>query len=414
LSEYRNMLALLDRLGTRDKILWQEDRLLRLCQGAAVTDMHLSALPAPLHLLPSMAKVRQLSWRDKISNRSIMKLAMQLDEETIRELDDVSAESLLLRYGVSRAFIDWFWATACITVMNVPLQQCSAGALLRVFSQLIGRRHYKIGFATCGLADLFVPGILQLLAREGGRVEAAVAVQRVDVSDAKVTGLLLADGRRVTARQYVAAVPPQSLRSILPDTSALQPLLATLGSFQPSPYISSYLWFDRKLTQDMFWTRIWNPHDLNSDFYDLSNIRPGGSRCHSLIASNIIYSHRAQTLSDEQIIARTREEIAERFPDVQRAQVTHASVHRIPMAVACPLPGTEQQRPPTVTAIGNLLLAGDWTRTLLPSCMESAVHSGFAAAEVIWRSIGAPRSLTLPKRPIQDFARLTHWFSHRA
>jgi len=54
-------------------------------------------------------------------------------------------------------------------------------------------------------------------------------------------------------------------------------------------------------------------------------------------------------------------------------------------------PGVEQLRPATRTALPNLFLAGDWTRSGWPATMEGAVRSGYLAAE----AIGA-RSFLLP------------------
>jgi 15-cis-phytoene desaturase len=76
------------------------------------------------------------------------------------------------------------------------------------------------------------------------------------------------------------------------------------------------------------------------------------------------------------------------------------------MAIPCPSPGIERKRPPATTPIAGLLLAGDWTDTGLPSCMESAVYSARRAAEVIWRSLGAVRQLALPVKKAEGFAGL--------
>jgi uncharacterized protein with NAD-binding domain and iron-sulfur cluster len=40
-------------------------------------------------------------------------------------------------------------------------------------------------------------------------------------------------------------------------------------------------------------------------------------------------------------------------------------------------------RPPNQTKLNNFFIAGDWTNTGLPSTIESAVHSGYTAAEKI-------------------------------
>jgi zeta-carotene desaturase len=52
-------------------------------------------------------------------------------------------------------------------------------------------------------------------------------------------------------------------------------------------------------------------------------------------------------------------------------------------------PGVELLRPGTRTALPNLFLAGDWTRSGWPATMEGAVRSGYLAAE----AIGARRFL---------------------
>lgn len=409
LTEYRNMLALLEQLGTRDHIVWETDRLLRLREGGQATDMRLHALPPPLHLLPSFARVRSINLFDILSNRRVLCLAMRLREQDVRWLDQTSALELLRRCGVSNRFIDWFWATACMSVLNVPLDRCSAGALMRVFAQLAGLRKYAIGVADVALADLFVPAAVREVERAGGQTFTSAPVARIVGQGGCFDALVLESGEECKAQMCVAAVPPSELERLLPEEWRPMRPFNALDSFEPSPYVSCYLWFDRKLTHEKFWARIWNPSDLNTDFYDLSNIRRGAcSRAESMIASNIIFSHRARALSDEQVVARTLDEIQQAIPAAAGARVRHAVVNRIPMAIPCPTPGTEQHRPTTRTPIEGLLLAGDWTNTGLPASMESAVHSGWAAAEEILRWQGRPRALVLPKRAPEGIAGWVH------
>ena len=123
-----------------------------------------------------------------------------------------------------------------------------------------------------------------------------------------------------------------------------------------------------------------------------------------MVASNIIYSHRAADMDDAAIVAATLREIAEFVPGAADAKLIHSDVHRIPMGIACPKPGTELKRPATATGVPRLFLAGDWTRTELPSSMESAVRSGFLAAEAILSASARPRSLALAPRPTDGLA----------
>lgn len=89
-----------------------------------------SRWPAPLHLLPGMLQAPTVSLRDKLSNARVSWFAMRMGDEDVAWLDAMAADEFLRRMGVSERFIKWFWASAAIAIENVPLELCSAGALL--------------------------------------------------------------------------------------------------------------------------------------------------------------------------------------------------------------------------------------------------------------------------------------------
>jgi 15-cis-phytoene desaturase len=143
---------------------------------------------------------------------------------------------------------------------------------------------------------------------------------------------------------------------------------------------------------------VWAPGDLNIDFYDLSNIREQARGGTSLIASNAIHAHEAFDWSDERVVEQTRRELAEFAPAAGGAVLRHARVHRIPMAIHCPVPGSERRRPQNATALPGLWLAGDWTATAIPCSMESAARSGALAAEAVAARLGRRLRLVKPPR----------------
>jgi squalene-associated FAD-dependent desaturase len=410
LSEYRNLLALLDRLGTRDRIVWQGRRFLTLVERPEPLVIRTHPLPAPLHLLPSLLKAPQASARDLLSNLGVFWRAMRLTDADVRALDRSDAESFLRGHGVSAHFIDWFWRSAAMTLMNVPLARCSAGALLQLFRYLIGVSGYQIGLAGIGLGDLFAPAAVKAIEAGGGRVRMRTPVAAL-LGDGPVTGVRLEDGSELHARWCVAALPPRELHGLLPPAlRERHAVFSTLPAFEPSPYVSTYLWFDRKLTHERFWSKTWSPGTLHYDFYDLSNIRPGWGPRASVIACNLIYSGRAAHLSDDEVIAAAVREVGEFAPGAADARVVHASVHRIPMAIPAPHPGTERLRPGAATPVERLLLAGDWLDTGLPCSMESAVRGGWLAAEQVLAAAGRPESIALPPPQAQGLVR---WLGHR-
>jgi 15-cis-phytoene desaturase len=399
-SEYRNLPALLDRLGTGNRISWQPEELLTLRTGSGPLALRHKPLPPPLSLLPDFLRFPDLDLKDMLSNSRVTWRAMQFRESDVAVLDECDALQFLRTGGVSERMIDWFWRFAAMAVLNVPLERCSAAALMRVHGQLIGHRGLHFGFPATGLTDLYAEQCTCIIESAGGKVVLEAGVSALQFGDETHTALL-ADGSSMQSRYCVCALPPQAL-------SVLHAEFASFADFEPVPYISVYLWFDRKLTQERFWALPWIPDRLNFDFYDLSNIRAGWSIRSSVTASNIIYSHRAHALSDEEIVDATLRELAEHLPAAKQARLEHARVHRIPMAITCPAPGIERRRPGTRTRAPRVYLAGDWTRTELPSSMESAVRSGFLAAEAVMADYGQTRSFSLAPRGLDGLAWLVN------
>jgi len=389
---YCNMIALMQMLGTADQVYWDHAELTTLAMPKPPFTMRLRRLPPPFHLMPAGLSIPHVSFADKLSNTRLGWLAMSATQADLRALDDISGEALITRMGVSRRFHDWAWTTAAMTVLNLPIEQCSAGALLRFVRQVIGHNDIRLGFATRGLADLFVPPAVAAIRAEGGEVLLNTRAAAIDVRDGVLRGVVLQDGRRIAARHCIAAVEPQALPALLPAQAGL-PDPAAIARLRPSPYISTYLWFAQKLTDKRCWGRMWSPTNLNYDFYDLSNIRAGWAGRPSVVASNIMFADRAAHLSDEQIVAATLGEIADYLPAAAQTPLLHSRVHRIPMGIVCCEPGTDRLRPAVTTRVPGLLVASDWVQTGVPLCMESAVRAAMLAAERIWSDIGQPRRL---------------------
>lgn len=412
-SEYRNMLALLRRLGTSELVTWQPRKVLTIATRPKPFALrHWPLLPTPLSLMPSMVLAPGPSLADHLSAATTILRGMQFGEEDVAELDRMNAQDFLRSQGMTQRMIDWWWRFAAMVVTNVPIERCSAAAILRIHAQLSGHRKMHFGFAAVGLSELYAPQAVRIIEAAGGQVRRNAGVRSV-AGHERADAVVLDDGSVLHARHIIAAIPPQDLLRLLPDAWKARKPFDVLDAFEPSPYISCYLWFDRRVMRERFMSHMWSPQRLNYDFYDLARIRRGWERRPSVIASNIIYSHHANGMSDDEVIRATVRELAEFAPEVRHARLLHARVHRIPMAIPCPTPGTESKRPPVRTSIPGLVLAGDWLHTQLPCCMEGAVRSGWLAAEQVLAERGSPRALALSPRPYDGLAgivrRVTQW-----
>ena len=391
-SEYPNMLKLLRILGTENKIVWERDTFITMVTGRQEVVMKMAPLPAPFHFVPSLLADPTLANRDWLSNSAITLYAMSISENELLALDSMPALKLLERFRVSPAYIRRFWAFISMAVMNVPLELCSAASILRFYRRLNGKNGYRVGFPDGGLGDLFVPAAERFLTANGATILREVEVTEF-IAGERVSGVALADGPHLGARFSIAAVPPRALEKMLPPGLSSIESLRNLACFQPSPYISVYLWFDRKLSDLRFWSRLYEAGDWNVDFYDLSNIYGGWKQRPSVIASNIIYSSRLGKVSDREVVARTVLELSEFLPEAAKSTVRHAVVNRIPMAIPAPLPGWEHLRPRNIMPFRGLVLAGDWMQTGLPASMESACMAGWRAAECVLAEYGRPQHL---------------------
>jgi 15-cis-phytoene desaturase len=385
-SEYDNMLRLLRLLGTEWKVIWDRSRFSTEVLGTRELVTRMSWLPAPFHFVPSLMADPTLRARDWLSNAGVTLFALSLRDDELLALDDTRGIDILRRLRVSEPYIDRFWRYLAIAIVNVPLEQCSAATLLRAYRRLIGKRGYRVGYPDGGLGDLFAPAAERFLRDRGSLV----------LTNARVTSLddgfraTLASGETFDAKACVVALPPRETRALLPDAMAHD-----LGAV---PYVSVYLWFDRKLTTLPFWSRVYDARDLNLDFYDFSNIGARGGT--SLIGSNIIGAERIGNRSDDEIVRVTMQELEEFLPHARDARLVHSVVHRIPMAIHAAIPGSEHARPRTIEPRPGLVLAGDWLQTGLPASMESACSSGWRAAETI---LGT-RGLAIEHRELDPIA----------
>ncbi|WBS05281.1 FAD-dependent oxidoreductase [Pseudoduganella sp. SL102] len=396
-SEYHNMLAFLRRLGTEHLVTWQPGKVLALSSKPRPVHLRHAPLPPPLSLVPSALPAPGLTMLDNLSMARVGWSGMLFHEADVARLDGISAEHYLRDKGVSERMIDWWWRFAAMVVTNVPLERCSAASLMRIHALLSNARGLHFGFGAVGLAELYAEQATRIITAAGGSVSVGAPVAGFTGGE-RVDGIVLADGTRL-AGDVVSALPPTALKDIVPPAWRTLAPFGQLPAFEPSPYICVYLWFDRAFGVERFWSHLYSPQRLNYDFYDLRQIRAGWQGRPTVICSNIIHSHRAHHLGDDEIVQATLRELAEGAPAAAQARLVHARVHRVPMAIPCPVTGFEAARPATGSPVPGLVLAGDWVRTHLPCTMESAVKSGFMAAERVLAGRGVQARLAIPVRP---------------
>jgi zeta-carotene desaturase len=133
-----------------------------------------------------------------------------------------------------------------------------------------------------------------------------------------------------------------------------------------------------------------------------ANGRSGGSYIELVVSSS-------KTLIDKsraEIVDLALAEVREFFPAARSANLVKSTVIKEVNATYSPRPGIDAHRPTPITSWPRIFLAGDWTATGWPATMESAVRSGYLAAEALARATGTKLRFISPDLPATGLMRL--------
>ncbi len=373
-----NLLDFYGRLGVKDRIRFYRE-FYWIEPGGRTSIMRRGLLPAPLHFTESFMKLRFLSISDKLSLASGL-LALKYEYGKRTDLDRISMLDWLYEKGQTARTIERFWRQVLVSAVNEDLDRMAAAHGLQVFYHgfLAKADAYEMGVPAVPLANLYSEEVWTQYPEVEIRHRATV--QQVCIENGRVASLLV-NGEQVQADAYVLAVPFERLATLAPGLSL------DVSRFTHSPITGIHLWFDRPVT-DL-------PHAtlLGRTIQWMFNKKEGKH-----IQVVVSASRSLTEMPKAEVIALVLAELKEFFPRVREAKLGRAHVIKEVRATFSAAPGLEEQRPGSATAVENLFLAGDWTRSGWPATMEGAVRSGYLAAEAVTKSFGNEQRFLVQKR----------------
>ena len=393
-----NLIEFYRRIGVDGKIHWF-DHMTFIEPGGRATVMDESALPAPLHTAPSFLKFPFLELTDKVVIARALAAMVPLP---LRD-NGQSFLSWLESHGQTETAIQRFWKPILVSALNEEIDRVSlssAGQVVRESLKSPDARH--MGIPTIPLTDLY-DAARDYIEKHGGKVIFRVSVEwfRAELSHVQ----LGVGGREESFDYVVLALPFENLATILPDSSAAQPLRDALARFETSPITGIHLWFDREISP--------LEHAVLLDrtiqwMFHKSKLQKRENNGHGSYVELVVSS--SKTLVDkskQEIVELAVKELAEFFPEVRAANLVKSTVIKEVHATYSPKPGIDVSRPRPETVWPRVFLAGDWTATGWPATMEGAVRSGYLAAQSLARVAGQRESTFLvPDLPATGFMRL--------
>ncbi len=222
-----------------------------------------AALPAPLHLFPSLARLPYLSWGEKWQLASGLRRLARIDAAAC---SDETFLHWLERHGQSPRLIERFWHVVLVSALSETLDRIDIAHARKVFVDafLANRRGWEVWLATVPLDKLYGAQLAQWLADNNVVAQLQSGVKRVVIEDraavtpgvisaeparSSATGVeLQAAGERLAADHVILAVPQNLVLDLLPEEWQASTELAGIEKLETAPISSVHLWFDRPIT----------------------------------------------------------------------------------------------------------------------------------------------------------------------
>lgn len=325
-------------------------------------------LPAPFHLLWGFFNYSNFPKRDLyniIRNRKEMK----------REIKGLSASDFLDNLKQSNKAERFFYRPLVLATLNAELNEVSGRLFQRMLNTIfsVPASHSVLAYSTIGFSELISYPAADLITRSGGEIHYSTPIKKICEAGGKIEKVIDHLGREHTADIYIVAVTPRALSKMIPEGS-----VPHLKKWSCSPIVSVNIWYDRPVMDKM----VVNLLDGSFDWcFDKSSIiKEKNKHRYVTLLSSSAYDKIALTKKD--IIEGAINDMNVYFPSARSAKVLHVQVIKERNATVLISPEMERLRPGAATSFPNLFLAGDWIDTGLPATVESAVKSGFTAAEL--------------------------------
>ena len=388
-------------------------------------------LPAPLHLLPALLNLRYLSlaercaiagalWRLSRAERECLPPALGADSPF--QTNDTQQQTIarwLVALRQSPEAILRFWAVVLHSALSERLDSIDLKAARKVFLDgfLASGQAWQVQTPTTTLWEALCQPLAAALEQRQVNVCCGCRAISIEGSRNRATRVVLSEQSAVHAQFVIVAVAWHQAAELLAEPlRAALPQCDRWANIPACPIAAVHLWFDRPitnlpnaiLTSQCGW---WLFNKGCRELFIQGELGASGScqgqyfRAHYYqVVISAAYETAARSAED--VLAQVVDVLKRTFPVAAEAKLLHwrALVHR--RAVFGCRPGVAALRPGQQTPISNLMLAGDWTATGWPATMESAVRSGYAAAEGVLAALGRPQRIVADDLPRGRLARL--------
>ena len=385
---YHHTLRFLNKIGSFSKLKFQQNPQVDfLSETSPGVIQHASfkcpSLPAPLHLLAGLSKLKTIGWNDRLRALRVGLELRRLNGNRA-SLANITVRDWLTKLGQTQIMQARFWDLVALATLNETPDRASADMFARVLDQAFmhTRQDSTMVISKVGLSELYTDNAHQFLASHGGEIRLSAEVEQVEFNKSRATAVRLKTGERIEADAVICAVPYFALGRMLPTEITANSALKSALEFTSAPIVSVNLWYAQPVTDVEFTGLL----DSRIEWVFNKNAISGHSQSgHQHLALVISGAHEAAKRNKEELMTLAVAETERFFPAARAQKPVHAFVVREHDATLSHSVGIARLRPKHQTDFENFYLAGDWTDTGLPATIESAVFSGHECARLFFK-----------------------------
>jgi hydroxysqualene dehydroxylase len=372
---YRRTLGFLEKIGALGNVKFQPNsRVDFLSEGRGHAAFKCPPLPAPLHLMAGLARLKTVGWGDRVRALGVGLALKRMNGDRAR-LSDITVREWLDELGQSERMQRRFWNLIALATLNEAPERASADMFARVLEEafLHTRQDSQMVISRVGLSEMYTADARKFIEARGGEVRLNATVERIEFEGGRAEALILRSGERIEPQAVISAVPYFALKTMIaPAVAASVESFRRLDDFRSAPIVSINLWFDESVTDLEFVGLLDSPVEWVFNKNAIGGHQ--GRRQH--LALVISGAHAAAKRPKEELVEMAVSEVRRFFPAARKQHPAHSFVVREHHATVSHTVGVARLRPAQRTPFANFFLAGDWTDTGLPATIEGAVWSG--------------------------------------
>lgn len=362
---YRETTDFFRLIGAQDNLIYQ-DRLevnfvLPHCQIVPVKS---ASGFYPFNLAAGLLNYKALSFRERIL---LLKFFLKLPFTADSDLRNLTIYDWLEQEHQNERIRKVFWEILAVGALNTSIFKASAKVfkdiLLKIFFK--GNRASTIILPKYGLTETYCNQARQYIENHSGIISTGEQVDRLISEDSRIKTIVTNKRMVRDFRYIISTVPYYGLERILPENKTISD-----PGLKYSSILSVHIWLKENKLKKPFYGLI--DSDVHWIFNHKTHLTLVRSDADELMDKN-----------KEELFGLIRKELF-RYFFIEADDIADYRIIKEKRATFIPSNDIQSKRPHTDTGISNLLLAGDWIETGLPSTIESAVKSGRIAAECLF------------------------------